>query len=115
MLDSSTSLSLLERLRGQNEEAWSRMVYLYSPLVNHWCRAWQVQEADMEDIRQEVFQAVAANMGTFRRDRPGDTFRGWLRVITHRKFLDHCRRRQSQPIVQGGSSANLQLLQVAEP
>jgi RNA polymerase sigma-70 factor (ECF subfamily) len=73
-----------------------------------------VQPADIEDIRQEVFQAVTVSIGTFRRDRPGDTFRGWLRVITRRKFLDLCRRQGGQPTAEGGSEARWRLLQIPE-
>ena len=32
-----TSRSLLERVRSNNEAAWSRLVHLYSPLVYYWC------------------------------------------------------------------------------
>lgn len=115
MLDGSTSLSLLERVRAQNPDAWTRLYYLYSPLVYHWCQMWGVRGAEADDIRQEVFKAVATGMETFRRDRPGDTFRGWLRVITRRKFLDQCRRQERQPQAEGGSAARGRLLQVAEP
>jgi RNA polymerase sigma-70 factor (ECF subfamily) len=112
--DNSTSLSLLQRVRHRNQDAWDRLFKLYAPLVDHWCRTWDVYGPDADDIRQEVFQAVASNLETFRRDRPGDTFRGWLRVITRRKFLDYCRRRQRQPVADGGSAAQLRLLNVPE-
>lgn len=112
--DQSTSLTLLERARDQNQEAWGQLFYLYSPLVELWCRAWNVRGADVDDIRQEVFQAVARGLETFRRDRPGDTFRGWLRVITQRKYLDHCRRKGRQPTAEGGSGAHEQMLQVPD-
>src|SRR5262245_60698842 len=113
--DQSTSLSLLQRVRYQNPEAWERLIYLYSPLIDHWFRAWGVQGDDVDDLRQEVFQAVFAGLKGFRRDRPGDTFRGWLRVIARRKFVDLCRRRQGQPSAAGGSEANLRLQQFPEP
>ena len=115
MPDESTSLSLLERVRDRNQEAWNRLVHLYSPLVDYWCRCWAVPPADVDDLRQEVFQSVATGMESFRRDRPGDTFRGWLRVIARRKFLDLCRRKQRQPDAAGGSNAHLQLQQVPDP
>ncbi|MBY0521915.1 MAG: sigma-70 family RNA polymerase sigma factor [Gemmataceae bacterium] len=114
MQDSSTSLSLLERVRDRNQAAWSRLVYLYSPLIHHWCHSWGVPPADADDLRQEVFQSVATALDKFHRDRPGDTFRGWLRVITRRKFLDHCRRRQGQPAGKGGTDAHVHLMQVPE-
>lgn len=111
----STSLSLLDQARQKNPEAWHRLLYLYTPLVHHWCHAWGARGPDADDIRQEVFQAVALHMTSFRRDRDGDSFRGWLRVIARRKFLDHCRRQEVQPLAQGGSAAQLALLNVPEP
>jgi RNA polymerase sigma-70 factor (ECF subfamily) len=110
--ESGTSLSLLELVRNHNQEAWSRLLYLYSPLVAHWCYAWGVQGPDAEDILQEVFQAVARGMPTFRRDQPGHTFRGWLRVIAHRKSLDLFRDRARQPQAEGGSDALLRLQRI---
>jgi RNA polymerase sigma-70 factor (ECF subfamily) len=113
--DSLTSLSLLERARHRDQEAWQRLEYLYAPLIQHWCRGEGVVGPDAEDVRQEVFQAVALALGAFRRDRPGDTFRGWLRVITRRKLLDLRRRQQRQPDGEGGSGAHRRLLQVPGP
>ncbi len=110
----STSLTLLERIRNRDEEAWGRLHRLYAPLVLHWCKQWSVQGQDAEDVRQEVFQAVANSLSDFRRDRPGDTFRGWLRGITRNKLLDHFRHRQNQPQAQGGTDAQRQFLQIAE-
>lgn len=113
--ENSTSLSLLELVRHQNQDAWQRLIFLYSPLIDSWCRSWGVSGSDVDDIRQEVFQALVSGLQAFRRDRPGDTFRGWLRVVTRRKFLDHCRLRQRQPAAQGGTDAHIRMLQHAEP
>lgn len=115
MRDSSTSLSLLERVRHQNQDAWNRLVYLYTPLIDHWCHGWGIRATDADDIKQEVFQSVTTGLQSFRRDRPGDTFRGWLRVIAHRKVMDFCRRQQRQPSATGGSDAHRRLLQLPEP
>lgn len=115
MRDSSTSLSLLELVRNQNQQAWTRLVYLYSALVTHWCYAWGVHGPDAEDIRQEVFQAVSLGLHSFRLDHPGATFRGWLRVITRRKTLDHFRQKERQPEAEGGSTAHLRLLRLPQP
>ncbi len=109
-----TSPTLLERARARDQEAWRRLLYLYTPLLDFWCRRWGVQGSDADDVRQEVFQAVAAGLDGFRRDRPGDTFRGWLRGITHHKLLDLCRRRRAQPAAQGGTDAHRRLLDVPE-
>jgi RNA polymerase sigma-70 factor (ECF subfamily) len=107
----STSRSLLQRVRADDPAAWERLVGLYAPLVYHWCRQYGVQEHDAADVFQEVFQSVAAHIGTFRREKPGDTFRGWVRTITHNKVLDHFRRRGREPQATGGSDAKQRLSQ----
>lgn len=110
-----TSRSLLVRLREDDSQAWDRLVRLYTPLVYHWCRKLDLPEQEMPDVFQEVFQAVARKINDFRNDRPGDTFRGWLRTITRSKVLDHYRRKTRQPIAAGGTDANLQFAQLASP
>jgi RNA polymerase sigma-70 factor, ECF subfamily len=112
--DNSTSLTLLERIRGRDEEAWRRLLHVYAPLVDRWCGMKGVRGQDADDVQQEVFRAVAASLANFRRDRAGDTFRGWLRGITRNKLLDHFRRRESQPAALGGTDAQRRLEQVVE-
>jgi RNA polymerase sigma-70 factor (ECF subfamily) len=83
--------------------AWERLVRLYAPLVYRWCRAEHLQAADAADVGQEVFQAVAQNIGGFRRDQPGHSFRAWVSVIARHKIVDHRRRRPGVPAARGGS------------
>jgi RNA polymerase sigma-70 factor (ECF subfamily) len=110
----ATSLSLLQRLRDNEAEAWRVMVHLYTPLVNHWCGRFGVRGADADDVVQEVFRACAADLPTFRRDRPGDTFRGWLRGITRNKVLLHFRQTGQQPKAFGGTDAIAKLQKIAD-
>lgn len=112
---SSTSLSLLERVKSQDQEAWRRLVQLYGPLVYQWCRRWHLGAEDVADVFQEVFQAVAVQIANFHRDRPGDTFRGWLWGITRHKVGDHFRKMGKQPTAAGGSDALQQLLELPTP
>ncbi len=97
MSDTPTSLSLLDRVRDRDQEAWQRLIYMYAPLVRFWCRRWGVDPSDVDDLQQEIFLAVSVGLVSFRKVEPGDTFRGWLKVIAYRKFLDHCRARKRQP------------------
>jgi RNA polymerase sigma-70 factor (ECF subfamily) len=113
--NNSTSLTLLQRARDRDERAWQTLVELYTPLVIRWCARQNVEGPDADDIRQQVFQSVALNFDGFRHDRPGDTFRGWLRIITRNKLLDHFRRQEGQPQAQGGTDARRQLEQLASP
>ncbi len=88
-----TSSSLLDRVRADEAGAWDRLVALYAPLLYHWCRRWKLQEEDLADVFQEVFQSLVVHIAGFRRERRGDTFRGWLYTITRHKALDLLRRR----------------------
>ncbi len=49
----------------------------------------------------------------FRHDRPGDTLRGWLRVICRNKLLDYFRTRTKNPPAAGGTEARLLLAGIA--
>jgi RNA polymerase sigma-70 factor (ECF subfamily) len=110
----TTSLSLLQRARANDQKAWSRLVALYEPLVRLWCSRIGLSAEDVEDIVQEVFASTAAHLCDFRRDRPGDTFRGWLRVIARNAALMHLRR-ASGARAEGGSDAWQRLQDVADP
>jgi RNA polymerase sigma-70 factor (ECF subfamily) len=105
---------LLERARGQDKQAWERLVDLYTPLVYAWCRRSGLQPADAADVGQEVFRAVARGLTGFRRDRAGDTFRGWLRTITRNKLRDFADARKRCPPGAGGSDAAYQVEQLPD-
>jgi RNA polymerase sigma-70 factor (ECF subfamily) len=92
-----TSLSLLVRARGRDQEAWRRLVMLYSPLICYWCGHAGVGQDDTEDLLQEVLLSVASHFDSFHREAGTGSFRGWLRTITRHKVTDYFRRRQAQP------------------
>jgi len=110
----STSLTLLQRLRDNEPDAWRVMVGLYEPLVRHWCGRRGVRGADAEDAAQEVFRAAASGLARFRREQPGDSFRAWLRGITRNVLLLHFRRAASQPQASGGTDALLRINEVSQ-
>ena len=111
----STSRSLLSEARMADAEAWERLVTLYAPLVAAWCRRWGVLSQDIADVLQDVFSAVAAHLGRFRKDRPGDTFRGWLLVIARNKTVDYFQRRNREPDAAGGTEASARLQGIQDP
>jgi RNA polymerase sigma-70 factor (ECF subfamily) len=112
---SATSRSLLARVQADEPDAWRRLVHLYAPVVLHWCRGRGLQNQDVADVFQEVFGAVVAHVGRFRKEREGDTFRGWLRRITQNKLHDHFRKLCREPRAAGGSSAQQRLGQLPMP
>ena len=101
----STSSSLLDRVKIRAPGAWERFVDVYAPMIYRWCRRTGVEADDAPDVVQDVFLAVATHIGDFRRDRPGDTFRGWLWTITHNKICDHIRIQNTEVKGRGGSKA----------
>jgi RNA polymerase sigma-70 factor, ECF subfamily len=109
-----TSVTLLQRLRANEPDAWRRLVQLYRPLAAYWCGRWGVRGPDADDVIQDLFQTAAQKLSEFRHDRPGDTFRGWLRGITRNLLLAHARRSARQPRGDGGTDALLRLQEVAE-
>src|SRR5262249_30991608 len=64
--------------------------------------------------KQEVFRSVAQHLGDFRRERPGDSFRGWLWRITHNKVRDFWRRQQHRPQAVGGTTAQQRFQELAQ-
>lgn len=105
--------SLLLRLRERDQLAWSEFVGVYSPLVYGWCLRRSVPAADAEELSQEVFRKVVVNLSRFRRDRPGDSFRGWLWTITRNTVLDHFKRERETGV--GGTDWQDHIHRVPDP
>jgi len=110
----STSSSLLDRVRARDAVAWQRLSDVYGPLVYYWCRTGGLSPEDSADVVQEVFRSVATGIDAFRIDRPGDSFRGWLRVIARNKMHDWFRRRKGEVVAAGGSTAHDRLQEVPD-
>jgi RNA polymerase sigma-70 factor (ECF subfamily) len=93
----TTQLSLLVRLRQSDDpSAWDRFVDLYTPLLYYWGRQAGLQEPDVADLVQDVFQILVRKLPTFTYD-PRRTFRGWLRTILVNQWRTSLRRRTEQP------------------
>jgi RNA polymerase sigma-70 factor (ECF subfamily) len=113
--DQGTSLTLLRRLRDDDPDAWSLMVRLYTPLVRRWGERGGVRGADLDDLSQEVFRTAVGGLKNFRRERPGETFRGWLHGITRNFLLKHFERQRRSPQAAGGSDAYFRLQELPLP
>jgi RNA polymerase sigma-70 factor (ECF subfamily) len=92
---SRTSATLLGRLRldATDQQAWGEFVARYSPRIYGWCRHWHLQEADAQDVTQNVLVTLAQKMSSFAYD-PARSFRGWLRTITEHALSDFLASRQ---------------------
>jgi RNA polymerase sigma factor (sigma-70 family) len=87
--DSQTSLTLMNLLRQSPKDAgaWDRFVRLYRPKIYGWCRVRGLQEADADDVAQDVIAILSQKMASFRYD-PSRRFRAWLKTITYHALSD---------------------------
>ena len=108
-----TSASLLGRLRGDSvdQAAWSEFVQRYGRQIYRWCRQWQLQEADAQDVTQTVLVKLADKMRDFQYD-PARSFRAYLKTLTHYAWLDFLASRR--PDAGSGDSQVLAALQTTE-
>lgn len=91
----STSPTLLRILAsGADSLAWERFLRLYGPLLVRWNKACGLQQADAEDIAQEIAAHVFRSIHRFDHRHAG-SFRGWLRAIAHNK-IRHLRERKAR-------------------
>jgi RNA polymerase sigma-70 factor (ECF subfamily) len=110
----ATSITLLERLRqgAADQAAWAELVRRYAPLIYRWCRRWQLQEADAQDVTQAVLAKLAQKMRTFRYDSAG-SFRGYLRTLARYAWCDLLEDGR-RPGAGSGDSRVLRLLETVE-
>ncbi len=78
----TTSTSLIFRIQQNDQDAWSRLEFLYRKLIFYWCEKQKVPANDWEDISQAVFQIVHRYIGDFVRIKDKACFRPWLWSIT---------------------------------
>lgn len=84
-----TSPTLLGRLSRDpyDQVAWSQFARSYGPPIYNWCCRRGLQEADSQDITQNVLLKLAEKMRAFRYD-PARSFRAWLKTVTHHAVSD---------------------------
>ena len=99
-----TSPSLLDRLRQNDEQAWGEFVRRYGAQILVWCRKWKLQEADAQDVTQNVLVKLSDKMRTFSYD-PARSFRAYLKTLTNYALCDFLESRKRLGAAAGGSVA----------
>lgn len=112
----TTRPSLLVRLRGPRDEpAWAEFHGIYGPLIRRLARAKGLQEADADDLAQDVFRAVAGAIGRWDPDPLRGSFRGWLSTIAHNLIVNLLAGRRPGTRGSGDSDINRMLDQQPAP
>ena len=110
----TTRVTLLARLRQDptDEAAWGAFVERYGRHIYRWCRQWNLQDADAEDVTQDILVKLTQNLRAFAYD-PSRSFRGWLKTVAHHAWRDFLDRRR-QPLPAGGDSQVEELMLTVE-
>jgi RNA polymerase sigma-70 factor (ECF subfamily) len=105
--DSGTRVSLLGRLRRNplDPAAWGEFVEHYGAKIYAWCRKYRLQEADAQDVTQNVLLKLAQKMRDFTYD-PERSFRAWLKTLTVHAWSDFLKARQRPGLGSGDSAVN---------
>ncbi len=90
-----TRASLLIRVRDPADQAaWYEFVEIYRPIILRLARQKGMQEADAEDIAQQVLVAVAKAIEQREHDPKRARFRTWLGRVAHNAILNALTRRK---------------------
>jgi RNA polymerase sigma-70 factor (ECF subfamily) len=108
-----TRASLLIRVRDPADQAaWHEFVEIYRPVILRLARQKGMQDADAEDVAQQVLVAVAKAVEHREHDPKRAKFRTWLHRVAHNAILNALTR--GRPDRGSGDSALLAVLNAQE-
>jgi RNA polymerase sigma-70 factor (ECF subfamily) len=108
----ATRRSLIVRLRDPAATgSWREFVALYEPLVFRIARRQGLQDADAQDLCQDVFSALARSIDRW--DPARGSFRAWLSQITRNLLINMLAR--GQQLARGSGSTSIQELLQTQP
>jgi RNA polymerase sigma factor (sigma-70 family) len=85
----TTRVTLLTQLRQDpsDQAGWDEFVERYGRHIYRWCRQWKLQDADAEDVTQDILMKLSQKLRAFTYD-PSRSFRGWLKTVAHHAWRD---------------------------
>ena len=100
----TTRVTLLTQLRQDpfDQAGWDEFVERYGRHIYRWCRRWKLQDADAEDVTQDILVKLTQKLRAFAYD-PSRSFRGWLKTVAHHAWRDFADSRSHAQRAAGGS------------
>jgi RNA polymerase sigma factor (sigma-70 family) len=83
---------LIARLAESRDDAWDEFVHRYEPRILGFATSWGLQDADAQDVTQNVLLSVARVIDNFEFNEDRGTLWNWIATITHREILHHLGR-----------------------
>lgn len=94
-----------------NREAWDQFASIYRPVIYRLARRRGLQDADAQDLAQQVLIAVASAIGDWEKANESVRFRHWLRRVTRNAIINAATRRPHDRAAGGASMQDLLLSQ----
>jgi RNA polymerase sigma-70 factor (ECF subfamily) len=104
----TTRVTFLARLQldPADQSAWGAFVERYGRHIYRWCRQWNLQDADAEDVTQEILVRLAQKLRDFRYD-PTGSFRRWLKTVAHHVWRNFVTSRRGRSAAGDGRAQEL--------
>ncbi len=100
--------SLLLQVRDpRDRDAWERFEQIYRPVIYRLARQRGLQDADAQDLSQQVLMAVASAVGRWERNGQSVRFRHWLRRVARNAIINALSRSPKDRAVGGTSVQEL--------
>lgn len=100
--------SLLVQVRDpQDAEAWEQFARIYRPVICQLAHNRGLQDADAQDLAQQVLIAVASAISRWERSGESVRFRHWLRRVTKNAIVNALTRQPHDRAVGGSSILDL--------
>ncbi len=112
--DTRSSLLLRVKNKASDEQAWQEFAELYQPVIIRMAKSKGIQEADAQDLAQQVLVSVHTAIGRWEPRSAETRFRNWLSKITRNAILKALTRSPQDAAV-GGSEVREQLAELASP